>query len=131
MNYNNNISNGRNNSNGSTDSEESASRQNSLPAVHTSIVETTVGESSVLVSQNDVLEQYRGHLPRRKGHRRKAAEGCGGLSSTSWVFLSLALFQCKPTSKWLYAVRVCMAHTVCLLVYKSYLKQPYFVRGLG
>lgn len=97
MNYN--ISNGRNKSNGSTDSEETASRQNSLPAVDASIVESTVGESFVLVSQNDVLEQYRGHLPRRKGHRRKAAEGCGGLSSTSWVFLSLALFQCKLSNK--------------------------------
>ncbi len=60
-----------------------------------SVVESTVEDSCVLVGAKDVLEQYREHLPRRKGHRRKVAEGCGGLTCASWFFLFLSLLQCK------------------------------------
>lgn len=59
-----------------------------------SMVESTVGDSLALVGAT-VLDQYRDHLPRRKGHRRKVTEGCGGLSCTSWFFLFLSLLQCK------------------------------------
>lgn len=46
-------------------------------------------------TKNTLLRHYSQHLPRRKGYGRKAIEGCGGMSSASWVFLLLALLQCE------------------------------------
>ncbi len=74
--------------NGHIANEEKRSHERQL-----SMVDSTVGDSVGVGAH--ILNQYRDRLPRRKGHRRKIAEGCGGLSCASWFFLFLSLLQCK------------------------------------